>query len=115
MAGCHASDGLSQKTEISKIKFAMDSIRSDGLRGSSDGLRSLSYEFCVPADDHIYQEIRQIDPSVQILQGSTGRIGCSTTQEALCLGDTGHPHWKESLIQLTQKPYITEIRESFFE
>jgi hypothetical protein len=97
-----------------KIKFRLDDIRSDGLRGPQDGLVSVAYEFCVPADDRVYQEVRRIDSSVQIHPGSSGRIACSKDQ-ALCIGETHQPRWRDVLKGLTSLKYISEIRESFFE
>lgn len=98
----------------SKIKFSLDDIRADGLRGPSDGLISVSYEFCVPKDESIYQEIRRIDPSIEIHKNSEGRIGC-TKQQALCIGHTHQPDWRAKLMALTSQPYISEIRQCFFE
>lgn len=92
----------------------MEGFHPDGLRGPPDGLRSLTYEFCVPADEAIYQEVRRIDASVQINPGSAGRIGCSKAQ-ALCLGSTHQPRWREVLRELSSLPYVSEIRECFFE
>ncbi len=116
MAGCHSPQQQSpgQRAEAAKIKFRLDGIRPDGLRGPPDGLVSVSYEFCVPADDHVYQEVRRIDSSVQIYPGSSGRIACSKDQ-ALCVGQTHQPRWRDVLKGLTSLKYISEIRESFFE
>ena len=110
MAGCHASAG----PEAAKIKFRLDSVRADGLRCLPNGLVAVSYEFCVPADDRAYREVRQIDPSLRIYFGSPGRIGCATNQ-ALCIGETHQPRWRDVLRGLASLTYIAEIRENFFE
>ena len=65
-------------------------------------------------DDLPYQEVRRIDSSVQIYPGSSGRIACAKDQ-ALCIGQTHQPRWREVLKGLTSLKYISEIRESFFE
>jgi hypothetical protein len=104
----------SQGHEAAKIRFRLDDIRPGGLRGPLDGLVSVSYEFCVPADERVYQEVRRIDPSVQISPGSSGRIGCSKDQ-ALCLGSTHQPCWRDVLKRLSSLAYIAEIRECYFE
>jgi len=116
VAGCHSPprQGPDQLQEAAKIKFRLDGIRPDGLRGSPDGLVSVAYEFCVPANDRVYQEVRRIDPSVKIYPSSPGRIGCSKDQ-TLCIGETHQPRWRDVLKDLSSLKYIAEIRESFFE
>lgn len=100
--------------ESAKIKFRLDDIRPDGLHGSVDSLQSISYEFCVPSEDKLYQAVRQIDPTVQIHSGSSGRIGCKKNQ-ALGIGSTHQSHWRRVLKALSSLEYITEIRQCFFE
>lgn len=97
-----------------KIKFDLEVIHPDGLRGRPDGLVSVSYEFCIPKEEAFREEVRRIDPSVQIHEGSRGRIGCRKDQ-ALCIGSTHQPNWRQILGQLAERPYIEEIRECFFE
>lgn len=100
---------------LEKIKFRLDNIRADGLRGPPDGLVAVTYEFCLPANDQVYQEVRRINPNIELYHGSMGRIGCSVLTQTLSRGSTGEPQWKKQLLELTKLPYITEIRESFFE
>lgn len=116
LAGCAAprQGETPRLEESSKITFSLDNIRPDGSRGSPDGVTSVAYEFCVPADAKTYQAVRQIDPSVKIYPGSRGRIGCSAN-EALCIGETHQPNWRQILLELAAQPYIAEIRECFFE
>lgn len=97
-----------------KIKFKLSHIRPDGLRGTPDGLVSVAYEFCVPANAQTYEEVKRIDPSVKIHTGSRGRIGYGKNQ-ALCIGSTHQPRWHEVLKRLSSLPYIAEIQECFFE
>ncbi|MCK5191008.1 MAG: hypothetical protein KAR12_13230, partial [Methylococcales bacterium] len=35
-----------------KIEFDITKLNQQGLYGPADGLRSLSYEFCIPAEEH---------------------------------------------------------------
>jgi hypothetical protein len=100
-----AQRGPSQWHEAAKIKFRLDDIHSDGLRGRPDNLVSVDYEFCVPADDRVYQDVQRIDPSVRIQRGARGRIGCSE-DEALCIGNTHSPRWREALEGLSALAYI---------
>lgn len=116
VAGCHASPGLNTAywPEETKIKFPLDNIRPDGLRGPADGLVAVSFEFCVPAKDQVYQEVLQIDSGLKIYPGSRGRIACVSDQ-ALAIGETHHSHWREVLQELSRLSYVTEIRECIFE
>ena len=116
LAGCHAApeQSTSHSAQSTKIKFPLDDIRPDGLRGPPDGLVAVSYEVCVTASDQVYQEILRVDPGLRIYSDSPGRIGCVSSQ-ALIIGETHHPNWREVLQELSTLTYITEIRECFFE
>jgi len=116
LAGCLASPGTA--TDLwpgdSKIKFQIDDIRADGLRGPPDGLVAVAYEFCVPSDEGVYQEIRQIDHSLQIHSAARGRSRCASNQ-SLAIGATNQTRWREVLQALSSLDYVSEIRECFFE
>jgi hypothetical protein len=99
---------------LAKITFDTAVIHEDGLRGPADGLVAVSYEFCIPAKDECYQQVRAIDPRIQIMQGTRGRIGCSNDQ-ALCIGQTHQPNFRQVLQKLAALEYVTEIRECVFE
>ena len=116
MAGYSDSGGEKavQPAEAGKIKFRLDNIRADGLRGPADGLVAVSYEFCVPADAAVYAEVKRLDPSVQITPGGRGRVGCLAKQ-ALCIGNTHQADWRGVLTRLAALGYVKEIRECFFE
>lgn len=116
LAGCLAQSGTEHDPwpGAAKIKFQLDDIQPDGLRGPPDGLVAVPYEFCVPSDERVQQEIRQIDPSLQIQRGAHGRAGCEADQ-SLAIGDTNQPRWREVLQALSSLTYIDEIRECFYE
>jgi hypothetical protein len=97
-----------------KIRFPLDGIRADGLSGPADGLVAIAYEFCVPADPQVIAEIRRLDPSVQVSLVSRGRIGRRDGQ-ALCLGNTHQPGWREVLERLAARADVAEIRRCHFE
>lgn len=101
-------------TALAKIKFRLDDIRPDGLRGPDDGLVSVAYEFCVPNDEKIFAEVRKIAPGVAIHAGSKGRIGCGENQ-ALCIGTTAGPDWRKELMEIAELGYVVEIAECYFE
>lgn len=113
--GCRALDEPEDAwPEAAKVRFPIDDIRPDGLRGPPDGLRSVAFEFCAPADTLVYQELLQIDAGLEIQPATPGRIGCQDTQ-ALVIGETGHPGWRYTLEALTRLDYVKEISECFFE
>ncbi len=92
-----------------KITFELSTISADGLVGSADSLRSLSYEFCIPANPEHLAEVRALDPSVQISR-SPGRIGC-TKDQYLAIGDTHQARWHEVLMAIARLNYVQRIDE----
>ena len=110
-AGCRS---VLRPDPLSKITFDMTVLRDDGLRGPPDGLRSLSYEFCIPNTDECKAEVAAIDSSVQFMPGSRGRIGCGEGQ-CLCIGDTHQPNHRQVLKRLAELEYVDRIDECFFE
>ena len=78
------------------------------------GLRSLSYEFCIPQTQEAIRDIRSIDPTIQYYRHSPGRIGCDD-EEYLCIGETHNPRWKEILEAIAHLSYVEKIQQSFAE
>ena len=74
----------------------------------------MAYEFCIPNTTQCKDEVKAIDPSLQLMSGSPGRIGCSKN-EYLCIGSTHQPEFKRVLQQLAELTYIQQIDECFFE
>lgn len=107
--GCHPSSGPG-----GKIKFDLDRLNEQGLQGPPDGLRSLSYEFCIPDDDAFIRQVMEIDQSAQVYRGSPGRVGCGEGW-LLVIGDTHQPGFRETLEQLARLDYVKEILEAHFE
>ncbi|MGL5033255.1 MAG: hypothetical protein ACRC6M_05580, partial [Microcystaceae cyanobacterium] len=62
-----------------KITFDLSPISEAGLIGEKNGLRAVSYEFCIPATSEALTEIQSIDLTIQYSQ-SRGRIGCHKDQ-----------------------------------
>jgi hypothetical protein len=98
---------------LAKITFNLARISADGLVGPQDGLRSVTYEFCMPATEDAIAEIQAIDPTLQYSR-SPGRIRC-TRDQYLVLGDTHKPNWREILTGLAQLDYVQQIDEFFGE
>ncbi len=97
-----------------KITFDVISLDQDGLYGLADGKRALSYEFCIPDREQYTSTVTHIDPTVQCMFESPGRIGCGS-HEYLCIGSTHQKNFKKVLRSLAELPYITRINQSFFE
>ncbi len=104
----------STTANLRKITFDISQISPEGLIGSPDSLRSLGYEFCIPAQAQYLTEVQNRDRTIQYYANSPGRIGCQKGQY-LCIGNTHHPDWKDTLIRLANLPYIERIDQFFAE
>jgi hypothetical protein len=98
---------------LKKINFDLSQISSDGLIGPPNGLRSLSYEFCIPATEKSLNEVRSINPDIQVSR-SPGRIRC-TKDQYLCIGETHTPQWREKLMAIAKLDYVQRIDQFFGE
>ncbi len=58
--------------------------------------------------------MRATDLTLQIQQGSPGRVGCGAG-ELLCLGNTHQTNYRSVLEQFSELAFVAEIREAFFE
>jgi hypothetical protein len=108
------SDDAPDPAAAQKIAFDLGQLNTDGLAGPPDGLRAISYELCVPDRSECLAEVQRIDPSLELMRGARGRIGCETDQ-VLCLGSTHQPEWRQVLTRLADLPYVTRIAEAHFE
>ena len=97
-----------------QIEIDLGGVNEEGLRGPPTGLRAVHYEFCIPAGQRYAAEIRGIDPTVQLMPASRGRIGC-TNRQVLAVGNTHQHGYRDVLERLAALPYITRIAGSFFE
>ena len=97
-----------------KIEFDITKLNQQGLYGPADGLRSLSYEFCIPAEEHFVSTILIIDPEIKIYPQSPGRIAC-TQVEYLCMGDTYNKPYQTIFNDLADLSFIKRIIQSVFE
>jgi hypothetical protein len=110
---CRA-DERAQVNPRSKITFNLEQLNENGLYGTPDGLRALHYEFCIPGDPVNGDQVRQVDPTIQIFHTSPGRIGCAEG-EYLCIGSTHQPNFKTVLFKLANLAYVKRIDQAFFE
>lgn len=110
--GVDSEDG--DRAGCAKLGFDFSELDEHGLIGPPDGKVAVSYEFCVPKDASVVDEVRTIDPSVAIQAGSPGRVGCGPTQ-VLCIGSTHQPNSREILSRLCELDYVSRIERAFFE
>jgi hypothetical protein len=97
-----------------RIGFDPSTLNGQGLYGPADGLRALSYEYCIPEGRAYADEVATIDPTAEIHPGSPGRVGCSD-DESLVTGNTQQPNFRDILSRLAGRPYVKRIEQSFFE
>ena len=109
-----AADGRQSGDPRAKITFDLEPLNNQGLYGPPDGLRALSYEFCIPADPKLKAQVQAIDPTLKVLSGSKGRIKCAPN-EYLCLGHTHQTEFRVVLLKLASLPYVQRINQCFFE
>ena len=98
----------------SKLDFDLDELDDEGLIGPPDGKVSVAYEFCIPKDQGLVDEVRSIDPTIAIHAESRGRVGCGP-MEVLCLGSTNQPGFREVLERLCELEYVRRIERTWFE
>ena len=97
-----------------KVHLDLSGVDGDGLHGPPNGLRALSYEFCIPARPDLADDVRAIDRTVQVDRSSRGRIGCTNAQY-LCIGSTHQPGFRMVLNRLARLDYVARIEPSFAE
>ena len=111
---CVALVGCTDTPLSGKIELDLAAADERGLIGPPDGLRAISYEFCIPNDPVSLEEVRSIDGNVQIQGESPGRIGCADG-EVLCVSHTAQPDYRHVLGALAGLGYIDRIIEAHFE
>jgi hypothetical protein len=96
-----------------KVELDLTQLDKDGLRGPSDGKVAVSYEFCIPNTETCKAEVKAIDPTIQFMPGSRGRIGAGK-DECLCIGTT-RKDYRDILNHLAELQYVKRIIECHFE
>ena len=121
MPGCQRDDGEQagpppgeRPEHAAKIELDLDELNDAGLKGAPDGLRAVSYEFCIPDRPEYEAEVRRIDAQIAIMHGARGRIGCGP-DEVLCVGSTHQSGFRTVLFRLAALPYVERIVEAHFE
>lgn len=96
------------------LRLDLTPLDDQGLTGPPDGLRALSYEFCIPAGAGYRDQVAGIDPSARFYPASPGRIRCGHP-EVLVIGSTHQPGFRDVLSRLAALPFVARIQEAFFE
>ena len=97
-----------------KIVLDLQSLDHDGLRGPAGGKVAVSYEFAIPNTVECKAQVKTIDPTVEFMPGSQGRIQAPKTG-CLCIGTTHQPNYRDVLRRLAELPYVDRIIECHFE
>lgn len=114
LAGCGDRREELAVDPMTKVEIDLSVLDEEGLRGPADGKVAVSYEFAIPNTSRCRDEVRRIDPSVQFMAGSRGRVGADET-ECLCIGSTHRRDYLTVLRSLSELPYIDRIIECHFE
>ncbi len=96
-----------------KIKLDFKQLDADGLMGPANGKVAQNYEFCIPADEKHWKQVRKIDKSAQ-KNGGKGRVGCKENQW-LVIGSTNQKNYQRVLFQLASLPFVERIEPVFWE
>ena len=113
LAGCSAPQPAPRDPRA-KIEVDLEALDADGLRGPPDGKVAVDYEFAIPDTAAAREAVTGIDPSVELMPGSRGRIGAKAG-ECLCIGSTHQPRHREILLALARLPEISRIIECHHE
>ncbi|MEW6710461.1 MAG: hypothetical protein AB1403_11615 [Candidatus Riflebacteria bacterium] len=114
LTGCGEKPDQPPSVNRKKIEFDFSLLDENGFRGSETGKVSVSYEFCIPDNEESRRQVREIDPGIQFMPGSRGRIGAGEGQ-CLCVGETGHKDYRRIFSQLAALPFVERIIECHFE
>ncbi len=100
-------------TAWKKIKMDFRRFDNDGLTGPAGGKVAANYEFCIPASEKYWRQVKAIDKTAQ-KSGGKGRVACSD-KEWLVIGSTHQPHFQRVLYELASLAFIRDIQETFYE
>ena len=74
-------------------------------------LRAVRYAFCIPSGGQFAEEVRGIDPTIQIASDTGGTVRCGAGASR-CVGSTHQPAFRRTLLKLAELPYVESIRET---
>lgn len=108
------AQGSPKSMPVEKMTFDISRISAEGLVGPPDGLRSVSYEFCIPASEKLRASVRAINTTIQHYANVRGRVGCKSNHYS-GIGDSHNPRWREILLAIARLKYVQRIDESLVE
>ena len=111
---CAHMRGVNGRDTWEKVELDLALLNANGLRGPPDGMVAVAYEFSIPNTDDCKAQVMAVDPTVQFMPGSRGRIG-TRGDECLCIGSTHQKDYLAVLQALADLPYIERIIECHFE
>lgn len=112
---CNRKNAPSENPNVwNKVKIDFSKIDENGLAGPPNGKVAVNYEFCIPAEEKYWNEVKNIDNTAQAIKESKGRIGCDQTQW-LVIGSTHQENYKRVIYELASLNYVSKIQETFFE
>jgi len=114
LAACSRTSHPTQDDLVPKVELNLTQLDENGLRGSGAGKVSVAYEFSIPNTEDCKAQVHAIDPSVQFIPGSRGRVGAGPA-ECLCIGDTHQPDYRQVLARLAKLPFVHRIIQCDFE
>jgi len=91
-----------------KITLDLKQLDDQGLLGDGTGKVAVGYEFAIPSTPECRQRVKAIDPSIQFMPQSPGRIG-ATKDQCLCIGSTHQQNYREVLSNLACLPFVARI------
>ena len=74
------------------IEIDLAAIDTDGLRGPPDGKVAVAYEFVIPDTAAARRRVLAIDPAVEFMPGSRGRIGAGRSARVRPMTSPGPHH-----------------------
>jgi hypothetical protein len=110
---CSAQKPLENPDAWKKIKLDFKQIDADGLSGPPKGKVAVNYEFCIPAEEKYWRQVRKTDSSARKNAGK-GRVGC-TEKQWLIIGSTHQKNYQRILFQLASLPYVEQIQQTYWE
>jgi len=96
-----------------KIRIDFKQLDEQGLLGTGKGKVAMNYEFCIPAQEKLWRQVRKTDPTAQRNEGK-GRVGCKENQW-LVIGATNQKNYQRVLFNLASMPFVERIEPVFWE
>ena len=112
--GCSDREEKVVADTMAKVEIDLNALDHEGLRGPADGKVAVSYEFAIPNTEECKIAVRKIDPSVEFMPGSKGRVGAGDGK-CLCIGSTHKQSYRVVLRSLSELPFVDRIMECHFE